>query len=59
MAIIPVARANQPRGFIGVLRSIGAPVDRELSRARLPVYLEETPDAYINLVFAYRFLEDS
>ena len=56
MAIIPVTRANHLLGFIGLLRSIGTPVDRELSRASLPVYLEETPDAYIKLVFAYRFL---
>lgn len=56
MAIIPVTRANHLLGFIGLLRSIGTPVDRELSRASLPVYLEETPDAYIKLVFAYRFV---
>lgn len=56
MAIIPVTRANHLLGFIGLLRSIGTPVDRELSRASLPVYLEETPDAYVKLVFAYRFL---
>jgi len=56
MPSVPVARAHHLLPFLGVLRGIGAPVDRELARAKLPACVEEAPDAYINLHFAYDFL---
>jgi len=42
--------------FVEVLRSIGAPVERELRRARLPTLLEELPDAHIAVVPALQFI---
>ena len=50
------ARAQYVLHFTDLLRQIGAPVDRELARAKLPTYLEEMPNAYISEDFAYRFL---
>jgi len=56
MAIVPVARAEHLLAFVGLLREIGAPVDRELARARLPIFIEEMPEAWVSLDFAFRFL---
>ncbi len=56
MPSVPIARAHHLLPFLGVLRGIGAPVDRELARAKLPACVEEAPDAYINVNFAYDFM---
>ena len=56
MAIVPVARAKHLLAFVCLLRRIGAPVDRELARARLPISIEEMPEAYVSLELAFRFL---
>ena len=56
MAIVPVARAKHLLAFIGLLREIGAPVDCELARARLPVLIEEMPESFVSLELAFRFL---
>jgi AraC-like DNA-binding protein len=46
---IPVVRAQHLIDYIAVLRAAGAPVERVLERSKLPVYLEQTPDAYVSL----------
>lgn len=48
-------RATYLNDYISVLRDIGAPVDRELARSRLPPCIEETPDLYVSqpLVFEW------
>lgn len=49
---IPVVRAQDLIHYIGVLRDIGAPLERELERSRLPVSIEQTPDDYVSLPHA-------
>jgi AraC-like DNA-binding protein len=46
---IPVVRAQHLIHYIGVLRESGAPVERALECSRLPVFVEQTPDAYVSL----------
>jgi len=46
---IPVVRAQHLIDYIGVLRDLGVPVERELERSRLPVSIEETPNDYVSL----------
>lgn len=53
---IVLVRAEYVILYLAWLRRIGAPVDRELRRARLPTLLEEMPDAPISTALAYRFL---
>lgn len=57
MQSIPIARIAHVLAYTHVLRRIGAPVDRELRRARLPTLLEETPDGYLPAVAALCFLD--
>ena len=56
MKNIAVTRASYLMEFTRWLRMVGAPVERELARARLPTYLEETPDAYVSLNLVVGFL---
>lgn len=49
-------RASYLISFLEVLRDIGTPVEREMNRAGLPVYVEETPDARVSNVLASKFL---
>jgi len=56
MKNIPVTRASYLMEFTRWLRKIGAPVDSELARARLPVFFEDTPDAYVSLNLVVDFL---
>jgi AraC-like DNA-binding protein len=56
MAAIAVSRAQHFIGFIGYMRAVGVPVDRELARAKLPVFLEDLPDAYVSLDLVFKFL---
>lgn len=53
---IPVCRAAHLIPFIEVLRELGAPIDRELARAKLPTCLEDNPDAYVCLVLGLDFV---
>jgi AraC-like DNA-binding protein len=53
---IPVVRAQHLIDYIGVLRDLGVPVERELKRSRLPVSIEETPDEYVSLPRALDWL---
>jgi hypothetical protein len=46
---IPVVRAQHLIHYVGVLRDAGVPVERELERSRLPVFIEQTPNAYVSL----------
>ena len=43
--------------FIEILRGLGAPVERELENARLPVNIEEHPEDRISNVLVSRFCE--
>lgn len=56
---LPLVRACAFLPFVSFLREIGAPVDRLLSAARLPVHSLDNPDALIPLLNACRFLEDA
>jgi len=53
---IPVVRAQHLIDYIGVLRDLGVPVERELERSRLPVAIEETPNDYVSLPRALDWL---
>ncbi len=53
---IKLVRAEYLIHYIAWLREIGAPIDRELNRARLPARIEEMPDEYVSLDLTYRFL---
>lgn len=53
---IPVVRAQHLIDYIGVLRGIGVPVERELERSRLPVSIEEAPNDYVSLPRALDWL---
>ncbi|MEZ5584366.1 MAG: helix-turn-helix domain-containing protein [Candidatus Competibacteraceae bacterium] len=57
MSPIMLARVAYVLAFTDVLRRLGAPVDRELSRAGLPTLLEDQPDAYIPVLPALVFLQ--
>ena len=57
MEQISTCRAAYLIPFIEVLRELGAPVERELARAKLPVLLEEIPDERISNVLAGQFAE--
>jgi AraC-like DNA-binding protein len=46
---LALVRATHLNDYISVLRDIGAPVDRELARSKLPSHLEETPDLYVSI----------
>ena len=59
MEAISVCRAAYLIPFIEVLRDIGAPVERELERGRLPVEVEEAPEDLISNTLAIEFLARS
>ena len=56
---ISTCRAAYLIPFLDVLRDIGAPVERELERAKLPTMVEETPDDLICNTLAMDFLDRS
>ena len=56
---ISICRAAYLIPFIDVLHDIGAPVERELARAKLPKMVEETPDEFISNILVDEFLADS
>lgn len=53
---LALVRATHLNDYISVLRKIGAPVDRDIARSKLPGHLEETPDLYISLPVALEWL---
>jgi AraC-like DNA-binding protein len=57
MQSIRLARTAHVLAYIVVLRRIGAPVERELRRVRLPTLLDEIPDSYFPAAAALRFLD--
>ena len=54
---IPLVRANAFEPFVSFLNEIGAPVERRLRQARVPVSLLDDPEALLPLFSAYRFVE--
>ena len=56
---IATCRAAYLLPFIDVLRDIGAPVTRELGKAKLPVMIEETPEEFVSNVLIDEFLAKS
>jgi AraC-like DNA-binding protein len=46
---LSLVRATHLNDYISVLRSIGAPVDRDLAASKLPARIEETPDLYVSI----------
>lgn len=53
---IPCSRAAHLAPYLAFLEEIGAPVDRELRRARLPTYMTEDPDLYLPTLRGHAFL---
>ncbi len=51
-----LTRAIHLNNYISVLRDIGASVDRELARSRLPPCIEETPDLYVSIPVAMEWI---
>lgn len=50
MDLIPICRAAHLSGYFDLFRSIGAPVERHLERARLPSAVEQMPKEYVRLI---------
>lgn len=53
---IQCSRAAHLVPYLAFLREVGAPVDRELGRARLPTFVAEDPDMYLPDLRARGFL---
>ena len=47
MSAFPLTKVPTLASYVSILRTIGAPVDAGLCRARLPTLFEEIPDAWI------------
>jgi len=56
---IALARATHVLAYVEVLRHIGAPVETELRRAKLPTLLPELADRYVPAVQALSFLDST
>jgi AraC-like DNA-binding protein len=56
MQTVPVTRAAHVMEFCRIFREIGTPVEAELRRNKLPEFLEERPDAFVNNILATRFV---
>lgn len=59
MEKISTCRAAYLLPFIEVLRDIGASVERELEKAKLPLMVEETPDDIVSNLASLEFLSRS
>jgi len=57
MQSIVLARATHVLAYVEVLRRIGAPVERELRRAKLPTLLQEVAERYVPAIPALNFLD--
>jgi hypothetical protein len=53
---LALVRATHLNDYISVLREIGAPVDRELARSKLPQHIEATPDLYVSIPVALEWI---
>ncbi|MBK6512322.1 MAG: helix-turn-helix domain-containing protein [Haliea sp.] len=53
---LAIVRATHLNDYISVLREIGAPVDRDLARSKLPPRIEETPDLYVSVPVAIEWI---
>ncbi len=53
---LALVRATHLNDYISVLRGIGAPVDRDLARSKLPENIEETPDLYVSVPVALEWI---
>ena len=49
---LAATRAAHLHVYLDFLRSVGAPVARDLARSRLPTWVEEMPDEYVSLPIA-------
>ena len=56
---ISTCRAAYLIPFLDVLRDIGAPVERELAKAKLPTTIEEMPEEFISNNLADEFVATS
>ena len=56
MRIVPVTRAALLTTYIDVLRELGMPVERELTRAKIPAFIEEQPNSYVSKLFKFNFV---
>ncbi len=56
MPHLPATRAAHVIGFVELLREIGTPVERELTRSKLPSLIEEIPDAWMCSAFVMDFV---
>jgi len=56
MNTIGCTRAQHLILYTDFLRNLGCPVDRLLKRSRIPVYIEEFPDAWVPLKFGFDFV---
>lgn len=53
---LALVRATHLCDYISVLRDIGAPVDRDLARSKLPGHIEETPELYVSVPAAMEWI---
>jgi AraC-like DNA-binding protein len=53
---LALVRATHLNDYISVLRELGAPVDRELARSKLPQHIEATPDVYVSIPVALEWI---
>jgi hypothetical protein len=53
---LALVRATHLNDYISVLREIGAPVDRDLARSKLPQHIEATPDLYVSIPAALEWI---
>jgi AraC-like DNA-binding protein len=53
---LTLVRATHLNVYISVLRDIGAPVDRDLARSKLPENIETTPDLYVSIPVALEWI---
>lgn len=58
MQTVPIFRFAHLHPYIKFLRQLGAPVDRELSRVKLPTHLPEDPGAYLPTIPVLAFLHN-
>ncbi|WP_455207981.1 helix-turn-helix domain-containing protein [Kaarinaea lacus] len=58
MQTVPIVRLAHLIPYIKFLREQGAPVDRELSRVKLPTHLPEEPGAYLPTLPVLAFLDN-
>jgi len=55
---LAVARAAHLTAYLEAMRTAGIPVDSRLSRSKLPVWIENTPDEYVSIPLALEFIAE-